>query len=237
MAMNCSVANSTAPQPNLTFHHRLLPPTERKHQWFQRKEDADALRTLTVGHLTPNSHPQIGLVQRRSLKKRGDRRIRNINDIQESILEAFPNATVETAAMDGMSFSEQAEWWSGKDVVVAAHGASMSNVIFMRNNASVVELYPEHYYPLGMYTSLSRSAGVSHYGYYNGVADPYADYRQHCKTVADRIRYRNVDLKPPPQDVLKRVIMAIKTESPIRMRIIDSTARQSPTEFANGTST
>jgi hypothetical protein len=63
--------------------------------------------------------------------------------------------------MDGMSFSEQAEWWSGKDVVVAAHGASMSNLIFMRDNASVVELYPEHYYPLGMYKTLSKSTGVS----------------------------------------------------------------------------
>jgi hypothetical protein len=208
-AMNCSVVNSTVSQPNLTFHHRLQPLTERKQQWFQSKEDAKALRTLTVGPLTPNSSPQIGLVQRRSVKKHRDRSIRNLDVIQESILEAFPNATVEISAMNGLTFSEQAEWWSAKDVVVAAHGASMNNLISMRDGSSVIELYPRHYYPLGMYTSLSRSAGVSHYGYYNGVADPYEDYRQHRKTAADRTRYRNVDLEPPPQDVLKLVQLGV----------------------------
>jgi hypothetical protein len=61
-----------------------------------------------------------------------------------------------------------------------------------------------------MHSTASVSAGVSHYGYYNEVADPYADYRQHRKTVADRNRYRNVDLVlPPPQDVLKLVQLGI----------------------------
>jgi hypothetical protein len=208
-AMNCSVLNRTASQPDLTFHHRLKPMAEQK-QWFQHKEDAAALCSLTVGSLTLDARPRIGLVQRASRKQRGNRRILNLDTIQESIKEAFPHASVETALMDGMSFSEQAAWWSSRDVVVAAHGASMSNVIFMRDNASVVEIYPEHYYPITFFRSLSRSAGVSHYGYYNGVANPYADYRQHRKTVADRKRYRNVDWEPPPQDVLRLVQLALQ---------------------------
>jgi hypothetical protein len=208
-AMNCSVLNSTASQPDLTFHHRLKPMAKQK-QWFQHRVDAVALRNLTVGPLTPNAHPRIGLVQRASRNQRGNRRILNLDTIQESIVEAFPHASVETALMDGMSFSEQAAWWSSRDVVVAAHGASMSSVIFMRDNASVVELYPEHYYPITFFRSLSQSAGVSHYGYYNGVANPYEDYRQHGKTYADRILYRNVDWEPPPQDVLKLVQLALQ---------------------------
>jgi hypothetical protein len=209
IAMNCSVVNGTVSQLDLTSHHRLKPRAEQK-QWFQHQEDAVALRTRTVGLLTPNDLPRIGLVQRASRKQRSNRRIHNLDAIQASIEEAFPNASIETTFMDGMSFSEQAEWWSSKDVVVAAHGASMNNVIFMRDNASVVELYPEHYYPIGMYRSLSKSTGVSHYGYYNGVANPYEDYQQHRKTVADRDRYRNVDLEPPPQDVLKLVQLALQ---------------------------
>jgi hypothetical protein len=208
-AMNCSVVNGTTSQPNLTLHHRLKPRAEQK-QWFQHQEDAVALRTRTVGLLTPNAHPQIGLVQRARRRPRGNRRIRNLDAIQASIQEAFPDASVETAFMDGMSFSKQAEWWSSKDVVVAAHGASMNNVIFMRDNASVVELYPEHYYPIGMFRSLSKATGVSHYGYYNGIANLYQDYQQHRKTVADRDRYRNVDLEPPPQNVLKVVQLALQ---------------------------
>jgi hypothetical protein len=152
----------------------------------------------------------IGLVQRARRKPRGNRRIRNLDAIQASIQEAFPDASVETTFMDGMSFSKQAEWWSSKDVVVAAHGASMNNVIFMRDNASVVELYPEPYYPIGMFRSLSKATGVSHYGYYNGIANLYQDYQQHRKTVADRDRYRNVDLEPPPQNVLKVVQLALQ---------------------------
>jgi capsular polysaccharide biosynthesis protein len=46
-----------------------------------------------------------------------------------------------------MSFVPQA-WWSRHDVVVAAHGASVTNLIFIRENASVIELYPYHYYPI-----------------------------------------------------------------------------------------
>jgi hypothetical protein len=208
-AMNCSVVNGTSTQPDLTLHHRLKPRAEQK-QWFQHQDDAVALRTLTVGPLTPNAHPQIGLVQRASRKQRGNRRIANLYAIQASIQETFPNACVETMFMDGMSFSEQAGWWSSKDVIVAAHGASMNNVIFMRENASVVELYPEHYYPIGMYRSLSKSTGISHYGYYNGVANPHQDYKQHRKTLADRDRYRNVDLEPPPQDVLELVQLGLQ---------------------------
>jgi hypothetical protein len=111
--------------------------------------------------------------------------------------------------MEHMSFVEQAEWWSRHDVVVAAHGASVTNLIFMRENASVIELYPDHYYPIDLYYSLSKAVGISHYGWYNGVIDPVADYEQHCRTVEDRNLYRNVDLTPPVEQVVELVRRAV----------------------------
>jgi hypothetical protein len=212
-AMNCSVADT---QP-VSMQISDRPNNKRPFKWFESPSDAKRLRTLTVGPLTPNSHLQIGLVQRLSSKRKGirlnkrkgNRHIRNLPDIQESIQEAFPHATVDIAFMEHMSFVEQAEWWSRHDVVVAAHGASVTNLIFMPENASVIELYPDHYYPVDLYSSLSKAVGVSHFGWYNGVADPVADYKQHCRTVKDRNHYRNVDLTLPVEEVVELVRRAV----------------------------
>jgi hypothetical protein len=212
-AMNCSVANT---QP-VNMQISLRPNRKQSFRWYQSPSDAKTLRTLTVGPLTPNSHPQIGLVQRaktkrdgrRRVKRKGNRHISNLPDIQVSIEQAFPNATVDIASMEGMTFAQQAEWWSRHDVVVTAHGAGVTNLIFMRDNASVVELYPDHYYPIDFYQSLCESVGVKHYGWYNGVADPEADFREHDQNVKDRDLYRNVDLTPPVEQVVELVRRAI----------------------------
>jgi hypothetical protein len=212
-AMNCVVANT---QP-VNMQISLRPNNTRSFRWYQSPSDAKTLRTLTVGPLTPNSHPQIGLVQRskskRDLrhrtKRKGNRHISNLPEIQVSIEQAFPNATVDIAFMERMSFAQQAEWWSRHDVVVAAHGAGVTNLIFMRDNASVVELYPDHYYPVDLYYSLCESVGVKHYGWYNGVTDPEADFREHGQNVKDRNLYRNVDMTPPVQQVVELVRRAV----------------------------
>jgi hypothetical protein len=214
-AMNCSVTDT---QP-VNLQISLRPNNTRPFQWFQNPSDAMTLRELTVGPLTLNSHPRIGLIQRLKAKRegyrrhfrkrKGNRHINNLPDIQGSIEQAFQNATVDIACMERMSFAEQAEWWSRHDVVVAAHGAAVTNLIFMRDNASVVELYPDHYYPIDFYRSLCESVGVQHHGWYNGVADPEADYREHCRNVKDRNLYRNVDLTPSVEQVVELVRRAI----------------------------
>jgi hypothetical protein len=143
----------------MQISHR--PKKQRQMKWFQSPSDARRLRDKVVGPLVPSSSGlRIGLVQRIGSWIRGDRYIINLNVIQESIEEAFPNAAVDIASMEHMSFVQQAEWWSRHDVVVAAHGASVTNLIFMRENASVIELYPDHYYPVDFYSSLSESVGV-----------------------------------------------------------------------------
>jgi hypothetical protein len=213
-AMNCSVTNTHPVNMQIS----LRPNNTRPFRWFQNPSDAKTLRALTVGPLIPNSHPQIGLVQRLKSKREGYRRIRkqkgnrhinNLPDIQGSIKVAFPNAIVDIAYMERMTFVQQAEWWSRHDVVVAAHGAAVTNLIFMRDNASAVEIYPDHYYPIDFYHSLCESVGVKHYGWYNGVADPDADYQEHCLNVTERNLYRNVDLTPSVEQVVELVRRAI----------------------------
>jgi hypothetical protein len=204
-AMNCVVADT---QP-VNMEINLRPKKSRQRNWFQNPSDARTLREKVVGPLFPSSRLRIGLVQRKGSWIWGNRYIRNLAAIQGSIQMAYPNATVETVYMEHMDFTQQTEWWSRQDVVVAAHGASVTNLIFMRENASVVELYPEHYYPIDFYSGLSQSVGISHHGWYNGVADPVADYRQHCHTLDDRKRYRNVDLTPPVEQILALVQRAV----------------------------
>jgi hypothetical protein len=180
--------------------------------WFHNESDSASLREQVVGTVQRSPvpfQPRIGLVQRKSCWTRGNRFIHNLSLIQTELQEQFPDSVVQLQHMEDMDFKEQASWWSQQDVVVGAHGASMTNLIFLTPAAAVVEIFPEHFYPIDFYQSLSASCGVRHFGWYNNVTDPLADYRAHCHNAVDRDRYRTVDLTPPLEQVVELVRQAV----------------------------
>ena len=70
--------------------------------------------------------------------------------------------------LGGRSVAEQAELFAQAEIVVAAHGAALSNLVFCPRGATVVEIhYPR--YTLGLYWQIAERLGLR-YGAVRGLA-------------------------------------------------------------------
>ena len=58
------------------------------------------------------------------------------------------NATVSHSDLVGYDLQKQVTLFSQSDVVIAAHGAALTNVMFMRPHTAVVECFPPYFYEL-----------------------------------------------------------------------------------------
>eukprot|EP00168_Porphyra_purpurea_P011487 TRINITY_DN2916_c0_g1_i8.p2 TRINITY_DN2916_c0_g1~~TRINITY_DN2916_c0_g1_i8.p2 ORF type:complete len:359 (+),score=96.59 TRINITY_DN2916_c0_g1_i8:1615-2691(+) len=81
------------------------------------------------------------------------RHIPRVRDLKEAILAgaaADPRLDltldIRLRFFEGMTLDEQVAVMQATDVLVGAHGAGLSNALFMRTNASLVELAPFAYY-------------------------------------------------------------------------------------------
>ena len=200
---------------NSTLVYRMPKEAFDSRQFFERPEDAAALRTTVFQSLNVTDTPRtagtparIAFVDRR--RRRRKRRILNLDNITAAVRAAFPSATVETAYMEDMQPFEQFVFWGQHDIIIAGHGAAMMNAIFLPpgNTSAVIEIYPPHYAP-PIFVLLLQSAGIRAYPYFNGVSNWLEDHQEHSRTLAERDLYRNVDLKPPVDDILDLVRRAM----------------------------
>lgn len=112
----------------------------------------------------------IGLVERPSR-----RLIIDSENLAEGLSKHFPNATVSYRTVDDdMTLEDQAGWFALQDIVILAHGAGVTNVIFMRPQSQVLELFPKHYFST-TYQPLAQQCGVHHDWFYEGGANPDQD--------------------------------------------------------------
>lgn len=81
------------------------------------------------------------------------RHIPRVRDVKEAILaKALTDDRVDLTLdirvrfFEGMTLNEQVAVMQATDVLVGAHGAGLSNALFMRTNSSLVELAPFAYY-------------------------------------------------------------------------------------------
>jgi capsular polysaccharide biosynthesis protein len=61
---------------------------------------------------------------------------------------------------------EQASWFAAQHIIIAAHGAALTNSIFFFPNTTVVQLYPFQYYFPGYFESLVIKVGGSNVDWY-----------------------------------------------------------------------
>jgi Glycosyltransferase 61 len=166
-------------------------------QQLQRKVLGDALETNPA--TKKKGAIQIGLLQRiRNSPKQASRIFLNLPNIRSQLQVAFPEATLVETDMRDFSLLEQALWWHQNDVVVAAHGAAITNCIFLRNhNASastVIEIYPDGFHPI-IFGALMKSVGV---------------HRLNIDRNASISVGKNADLQPEPKLVVQLVREALQ---------------------------
>lgn len=209
-SMNCTYGfGEDYPPPNATWYFR--PQNLDYDEWFQRPSDATLLAGAVLGDAaigsmdsTVRHQLRIGLVQRKGQR----RNITNLPEIQQRIREDYPSALIEWGEMEDMPLFEQASFWNRQDVIVAAHGAAMTNVMFMRRNTAVVEIFPLHYY-IFMYRMLCETINVHHFAWLDDIEDPEKDFQKHAKNRQVRFQLRANPLTPPADRIMGLVHQAV----------------------------
>lgn len=90
------------------------------------------------------------------------------------------------------SVSEQAEIFAQADVVIAAHGAALTSIVFCRPGTSIIELYGD--YMASSFWATSAICGLHYLNHYCGAAAEYSDSESHEFIHDLRRKGFNVDL-------------------------------------------
>lgn len=109
------------------------------------------------------------------------RRIVNIEELEMSLHKQAEglgfSIVVETVDDFGaLSFEEQVEVMQSTQSLISIHGAELSNSIFLRKGAAVVEIYPFRYTP-SIFANMMKSFGLLHKMI---IAEPDVDYYKRC---------------------------------------------------------
>jgi hypothetical protein len=98
---------------------------------------------------------------------RQNRQLRNSGEVA-AILER--RYSVKRVMMDNLAIPEQADIFHNADLIIAPHGAALTNLAFCRPGTKVFELFSPNFL-LGFYSDLARATGLHHVGVIGEVDD------------------------------------------------------------------
>lgn len=96
-----------------------------------------------------------GARRRLFLARKATRRVSNMDAI-EPVLRKHG---VEVVTAEGLSFDEQVRLFAGASLLVGAHGAGLTNAIFMPAGSTLVEVVPS-WYAVACYLVMANEAGL-----------------------------------------------------------------------------
>ncbi|CAF0999201.1 unnamed protein product [Brachionus calyciflorus] len=92
------------------------------------------------------------------LVKRKSRLIKNQNELEDFIRSKFDNSSIDIIFLEELNFTQQVEKMSKAKLLIAVHGAGLTNAIFLPSTSAVIEITAPHfYYPL--YERISVQSG------------------------------------------------------------------------------
>jgi Glycosyltransferase 61 len=200
--------------------------------WFERPIDAWLLKQHVLKHATndmvrrpgtlgpiASGNVKIGIVIRPWRDRPPNRTFLNLDEIRSALQTALPLALISVVDMGNLTMLEQAVYFSQQDIVIAAHGAALTNAMFLRvtndtspwynddsnsstmtavgattlTAAAVVEVFPDDW-EKRMFQQLMRSCGNDqHYSIFRNTS-------VHRSASKSSVRVpdmpRNVDLLP-----------------------------------------
>eukprot|EP00934_Nitzschia_sp_Nitz4_P006773 Nitzschia sp. Nitz4//scaffold11_size288233//31301//32425//NITZ4_000734-RA/size288233-processed-gene-0.203-mRNA-1//-1//CDS//3329533954//6763//frame0 len=157
-----------------------------------------AVRRLDeVAVASPQAPMHIGIVERSNR-----RFIIDSEAMATELQKQFPNTTVSHRVFDDdVELADQAHWFANQQIVVMAHGSGVSNLVFMRPNTQLLELFPTNYFT-EQYQSLAFQCGIHHDWYYDGGSNPQQDTQQH---LSEQHWWRNQDIHITMDQLKSRV--------------------------------
>ena len=221
-AMGCQVRQEKGGSLSLEYLHSLLGSNVVVHiqnrkralpRWAHKVyldhvEDAQALRRLVgvsdryVREHKGGTHPlQIGFIQRQGVRK-----ISNLQQIVERLQEALPTARMETTLLNTTVLREQAQWFAQKDVIVGAHGAALTNSLFVTPGTIVMQVYPEKYFWRSLDSLIEQAGGIA-LDYYEG-RDPHREWLE-ARERGEQNRRRDADITVDVERLVDSILFAL----------------------------
>jgi len=239
-ASNCTTNAAPEPEGGRVFHspnYKWMRPRFKQRNYLRRPEDAQLLRRRLLGEDETEGEDgkewerlrkplRIGLIQREDVADRPNRVIRNLDAVAEGLREAFlklsRNVTVNHSGSEsdypfpgGGRIEEQARWWAEHDVIVAAHGAALTNAVFVRPGTIVVQAYPPGFFWQTL-DPLIEQAGGRALDWYEG-GDPLQKFQD-----ADFPKLRQFsDFDIPVGELVDLVLVALDLRPPTAKMLAD----------------
>lgn len=195
----------------------LLRPRLEYIRYLNSPSHAHALRRLFVSDdyiwsKKGNGKPlQIGMIQRGE-----SRRIGNFDEIKDGIQEAIPSADIICTNFQFNTVKEQAEWFATKDVVVAAHGAALTNSVFVTPGTIIMQMYPPGYFWQSLDPLIEQSGGHAIQWYKKG-GNPAVEaglLDNNLFNIAGKATF-----SPPIDEVVQPLLYTLGIERPTGMKI------------------
>ena len=100
------------------------------------------------------------------LQRRGSRSIFNLGEVEAAVRARFGEGA-RKLSFEGLSFAEQVNALRDVRLLVAPHGAGLTNIVFLPAGAALVEILSSHHRPIDSFDARARSCGVWHGAYNN----------------------------------------------------------------------
>ena len=81
---------------------------------------------------------------------------------EPELADALTELGFETVVLSGMSFADQVRTFSRARIVVGAHGAGLTNIMFAPNHASIIEISNTNLHHMGDFRIMCRDMGMRH---------------------------------------------------------------------------
>jgi hypothetical protein len=163
--------------------------TLRDWRFGERPESFAFVRNLYADALRKNPARSSRIYVRRG--KVPNRNMKNTEEIDRLLNTRYG---MEPVVMDGLRIEEQAEIFFNADVVVAPHGAALTNLIFSKPGTVVIELCSPNYLQ-GDIKDMARTTNLRHMAIVGEVGD--GPSLNHQTTFEERFAARGADYTVP----------------------------------------
>ena len=221
-AMGCKIKSDENPgqkgdidyKPNL-YHMR---PRFEYIRYLNSPEHAHALRRNIISDddiakVKGKGKPlQIGIIQRPDA-----RRIDNLQEIRDAIQVALPDAHIDMTDFNFTTLKEQAWYFASKDLIIAAHGAALTNSIFITPKTIVLQMHPSGYYYPFFEPLIEQAGGIAMDWHNRTAGNPYVKYATIPTKELDEAKFSHFIV--PPEDVVERVLYGLGVKEPTRKEL------------------
>ena len=130
---------------------------------------------------------------------------------EDELIPIFKEFGYTIRTMEGMSVIEQAELFSRADVIASPHGGALTNMVFAKSGAKVLELFGRHVYPY--YYGLSAVCGHQYHALLENPNEDYQRLVQHSLAAkagsANQQRQTNAQSFDISADLLRKMLTEI----------------------------